>query len=70
MKSLVESRTESLNVISVSDSEADYLVAAEVGIEFALIKRFARNVEFNKTFQGNVFETLSEFYDHVVSTQV
>lgn len=53
--------------ISVSDSQPDFEIAKSLGIDFALVTKFARDLEFNRTFEGLVLDSISHLRPHLES---
>lgn len=49
--------------IFISDSESDYQVAIDCGVEFVYIERFSRAISVPKQMSKTSFETLGAFYE-------
>lgn len=52
--------------LSVSDSESDFQIAKELQLDFALVTRFARDLNFNSEFPGEKFITLSQLHESLL----
>lgn len=53
--------------IFISDSESDFEVAEDCGVDFAYIKRFARSIEVPDAMERTGFESLRDFYETLSS---
>lgn len=67
VRELVSQKVRNRIPISVSDSQTDFEIAKSLGIEFALVTKFARDLEFNRTFEGLVLDSISHLRPHLES---